>query len=189
MEVDQRDEAMRNKQLLNNYYLWLLGIVDGAGYFIDDYNKMLWKLFETDFVWLLEMDSNRALDALDLRYEYVHMYGGHPCREFEWKDASVLEVLIALANNWEHEITYDSRIGDRTAQWFWLMLKNLGLTEYTNSVYNEEEIDEIVNIWIFRRFEKNGKGSPFPVKSGKGDQKKVEIWYQLQQFVLENVEI
>ncbi len=189
MEVDQRDKDMQNKQLLNNYYLWLLGIVDGAGYFIDDYNEMLWELFDTDFVWLIEMDSNRALDGLGLRYEYVNYYDGNPCPEFEWKEASVLEVLIALAHNWEHEITYDSRIGDRTAQWFWLMLKNLGLTEYPNWRFEKEKVDEIVKIWIFREFQKDGKGSPFPVKSGKGDQKKVEIWYQLQQFVLENVEI
>ena len=180
---------MRNKQLLNDYYLWLLGIVDGAGYFIDDYDEMLWKLFNIDFVWLLEMDSNRALDALNLRYEYVHVCNGQLCPEFEQKDASVLEVLIALANNWEHEITYDFRIGDRTAQWFWLMLKNLELIRYPNWAYDEEKVAKIVNIWIFREFQKNGKGSPFPVKSGKGDQKKVEIWYQLQQFVLENVEI
>lgn len=189
MELDRKGSTMRNKQLLNEYYLWLLGIVDGCGYSVDDYHEMLWQLFDTDFTWIIAMDENRALDGLNLRYEYHHVYGGEIDREIEEKAVSVLEVLIALAINWEHEITYDGRIGDRSAVWFWWMLRNLGLTEQPDWAYDPDFVGDTVEIWLSRQFSKTGDGSPFPVKTGGRDQRKVEIWFQLQQFVLENVEI
>ena len=180
---------MLNEQLLNEYYLWLLGKIDGYGYSVDDYTELTWQLFETDFKWTIKNDSNRASDGLNLRYEYVHVDGGQYCSEFELKKASVLEVLIALAINWEHEITYDSRIGDRSALWFWTMIKNLGLIEMPDWAYDPDFVSDTVDIWLDRQFGKTGEGSPFPVKFGEHDQRKVEIWFQLQQFVFENVEI
>ena len=180
---------MQDKQLLNEYYLWLLEIVDNDIYHVEDYDEMLWQLFDTDFHWVIENDANRASNGLDLRYEYEHVYGGGLPLDMENKEASVLEVLIALAINWEHEITYDFRIGDRSAVWFWTMIGNLGLLEMPNWAYDPDFVGDTLEIWMNREFQIDGSGSPFPVKFGNEDQRKVEIWLQLQQFVLENVEI
>lgn len=166
-----------------NYFLWLLELIKIRDVNTDEYSMLLEQLFNTEFTWTIAHDSNRATDGLNLRYEFARTYngGGAPC--------SVLEVLIALARNWEHEITYDFKLGDRSALWFWVMLENLGLLDYTNDAYDEEIIGEKLVIWLKRKFTRNGYGSPFPVKSGGRDQRTIEMWLQLQDFVLENVEI
>lgn len=180
---------MRNEQLLNAYYLWLLDSIDGTSVHVEDYMELTLQLFDTDFFWRIENDANRASDGLNLRYEYVNVYGGEYCPEFDEKNVSVLEVLIALAVNWEHEITYDFRLGDRSAIWFWDMIRNLGLLKMTNWAYDPDFVGETLTIWMDRQFDKNGNGSPFLVKEDDRDQRKLEIWLQLQQYVLENVEI
>ena len=101
----------------------------------------------------------------------------------------VLEMLLALARDWEHEITYDFHLGDRSPQWFWTMVGNLGLLNYPDYEFNLNEVEEIVDVWITRKFSKSGDGSIFPVKNWGSDQRKLEIWLQLQNFVMENVDI
>ncbi len=69
------------------------------------------------------------------------------------------------------------------------MIKNLGLLEMTNFEFEPDICVLILRDWLERKFDRDGCGSPFPVKHGRGDQRKVEIWLQLQQFVMENFEI
>ncbi len=77
-------------------------------------------------------------------------------------------------------------------------MENLGLARYFDSYLrgnNEflvEKIDEIIDIWMYRRFDFNGFGGLFPLKWGrlrpgqrKKDQRKVEIWYQMQAYMIE----
>ncbi len=174
---------MSNVNVTNEYFLWLLNLVNTSYINEEKYSKLLWYLFNREFTWVIPNDENRAIDAIELRYEFSSTYGlavnDGPC--------SVLEVLIRLANDWEHELTYDFHKGDRTSKWFWIMLDNLGLLDYPDWSFEEDIVDEIVSIWLDRRFEKNGIGSVFPVKSGIRDQRSVEIWLQLQDYVLENV--
>ena len=47
------------------------------------------------------------------------------------------------------------------------------------------EMDEILNIWLERRYDEDGKGNIFPLKDPIKDQKTVEIWYQMQSYLLE----
>lgn len=180
---------MREEQLLNEYYLWLLGLIEYPSIDIENYTDILELMFDMDFTWSIENDANRASDGLNLRYEYVNVEGGYWCESLDLKPVSVLEVLIALAQNWEHEITYDFKLGDRSAEWFWTMIKNLGLLEMTNFEFEPDICVLILKDWLERKFDRYGGGSPFPVKHGRGDQRKVEIWLQLQQFVMENFEI
>ena len=49
-----------------------------------------------------------------------------------------------------------------------------------------QRIDDILDRWIERKFSRNGKGSPFPLKKPKKDQRKVELWYQMQGYICEN---
>lgn len=179
----QRVRGMYNERLINEYYLWLLDLID---YGYTEYGEVTRYLFNTEFTWLIDNDANRASDGMNLRYEFVHVYGGKWCAELDFMPVNCLEVLVALAINWEHEITYDFTLGDRSPQWFWMMLDNLGLLDYPDGVFNEE-VEEIVRDWLERKFDKFGNGSPFPRKSIVDDQRKVEIWMQLQGFVMENV--
>ena len=170
----------------NEYFSWLLDSIETSYIDTREYSKLLFYLFDKEFVWLIPNDSNRALDAMELRYEFLKG-GSDP--ELDSRPCSVLEVLVRLSIDWEHEITYDFKKGDRSSKWFWVMLNNLGLLEYTDFEFDLGCVDEIVEIWLNRSYQKNGKGGIFPVKNGNVDQTKVEIWLQLQNFVLENVKI
>jgi hypothetical protein len=123
----------------------------------------------------LEMDGNRIEDGLALRQEFREIYydcpiPGIPC--------TVLEVLIALARRMEY-ITWREDL--YTAFWFWEMVDNLELNPRHPRVENER----IIDTWMARKFSFNGIGSPFPLKKCNVDQTKIEIWYQMQNYMIE----
>ena len=167
-----------------HYFEWLLDQTRCRFVKTDDYRLLLEYLYLREFTWTIPFDSHRADNGLGLRYEFASEYGyldeDRPC--------TVLEVLIALARDWEHEIVYDFHKGDRSAQWFWTMINNLGLLDYPDWSFEEDIVDEIINIWLERRFEKNGNGSPFLVKVVNRDQRRIELWLQLQDYLLENTD-
>lgn len=172
----------------DDYRDWLISQVADRSH--RDYISVLSHLFEREFTWILPMDENRATDGIGLRYEWLTFVGDSDFEELESvfgrTPCSVLEFLIALSVNWEHEITYDFKKGDRSVEWFWLMLSNLGLLDYPDYDYNKEDVDEIVDIFLERSYEKNGEGGIFPLKTSTIDQTKCEIWIQLQNYLLEN---
>ena len=92
---------------------------------------------------------------------------------------SVLEMLIALAVRCEETIMDDPRYGDRTSQWFWTMMSNLGLNHMTDDVYNQEYITDRIYDFMERRYEPDGLGGLFYIKGCKDDLRDVEIWIQL----------
>jgi len=170
----------------SEYFSWLLQFIEYYRVNLNRYMRLLVYLFDREFTWVIPNDSNRAYDAMELRFDFLN---GEECEEIDKRPCSVLEVLIRLSMDWEHEITYDFHKGDRSNVWFWVMIDNLGLLDYPDTNFDEDIVDEIVSVWLDRRFEKNGIGSPFPVKSGIRDESGIEIWLQLQDFVLENVKI
>lgn len=184
---------MRNERLIGKYFTWLLGLIETDCVRTEDYSLVLEYLFNREFTWIIRNDANRASDGLDLRFEFINTneYAREigSVEDFDGIPCSVLEALVALAINWEHEITYDFRLGDRSGQWFWTMIKNLGLLDMPNWRFDEAKIEEIVDIFLYRKYDYTGKSGIFPIKSGMNDQRKLEIWLQLQEFVLENVEI
>ena len=110
---------------------------------------------------------------------------------------TVLEMLIALAIRCESDIMHDDACGDRTRLWFWEMIKNLGLIDYTDDAYMydksgsfDSEVNHIIDIFLERRYDKHGRGGAFPLRKYRtnyySDQRKVEIWYQLSAWLIEN---
>lgn len=104
------------------------------------------------------------------------------------RDCSVLEVLCALSFRCERDIMGEPGSYD-DARWFWKMLENLGLLEYENDIFDEEDVDYILSTWLDRHFAYNGNGSIFPVLHAKRDQRKLEIWYQMADYIDENYPI
>ena len=169
--------------IVNEYFSWLKSCVETNSIDISKYNHLLWYLFNREFTWIIPNDSNRAYDAMELRFQFEN---GMDCSEIDGRPISVLEVLIRLAVDWEHEITYDFRKGDRSSMWFWIMIDNLGLLNYPDNHFNEDKVEEIIDIWTTRKFSKTGDGSIFPVKNWGSDQRELEIWMQLQNYIMEN---
>jgi hypothetical protein len=99
--------------------------------------------------------------------------------------ASILEVLIGLAIRCCETLADDDN-NMRIDQWFWLLMSNCGLNRFTDDRYSSLDTDEIVDRIVYRRYERNGVGGLFPLKRARRDQRKVELWYQMSYYLVEN---
>jgi hypothetical protein len=127
------------------------------------------------------MDANRYEDGIDLRYRfgYSENIDGTLIADYlDDRPCSVLEMLIALAIRLEEHIMNDPAIGDRTGQWFWNMVANLGLGGMDDAKFDRGYVENIIQRFLNRDYERNGKGGLFTVEHCKEDLRNVEIWYQ-----------
>ena len=171
---------MFRDQIINDYFEWLWNFTKCRGH--SQNRKIITLLHNIEFRYSIPMDANREEDGIDLRYRFItevgipknyqEVYGylDGPC--------SVLEMMIALAIRCEESIMDDPDIGDRTSEWFWLMMKNLGLDYMSDRKFDRNVAEEKISIFLDRRYKRNGEGGLFVV-NGRRDLRKVEIWYQM----------
>lgn len=168
---------MSRDDVKNEYFDWLYNLVSEKRYSNSlSYRKLLMRLHDIEFVYSIRKDKNRAADGVNLRYrfaigkdeDYILNCLEGPC--------SVLEMIIALAIRCEETIMDDPTIGNRTGQWFWGMITNLGLGSMIDSRYDKATVDGIVNRFLNREYQPNGKGGLFTVRNCKYDLREVEIW-------------
>ena len=148
------------------------------------YKELLHILFTKEFVWLVPNDDNRVEDGKDLRYEFFEHEGIDPDhRDILWLrlPCSMLELLVALARRLEFEDEGDVKT------WFWEMMENIGLSKDLNdrAVIDRDFVEEILDRVIWRHYEYNGGGGLFPLVYPEEDQRQVEIWYQLNAYIIE----
>lgn len=146
------------------------------------YWTLLRQLYTKEFVWFIPNDDNRLEDGRYLRYEFLTEMGIQDVSN-EWmhEGCSMLEMLIGLSRRLAFETDSEP------AGWFWKLIENLGLEGYNdNTLYPNELIDDILNSVIFRTYKRNGDGGLFPLRHAHQDQRNVEIWYQLNAYLLEN---
>ena len=135
------------------------------------------------FDWAVANDDNRIEDGKALRLEFLNQFEAEGSQEWVEQECSMLEMLIALSRRVEFESAHDAY------HWFWTMLDNLNLRVYTDSVYDDEVVmlvDQAMIAVIDRRYRANGTGGLFPLARPTRDQRKVEIWYQMSSYLLEN---
>jgi hypothetical protein len=144
------------------------------------YWDLLWQMYHKPFVWLVPNDDNRVQDGLDLRDEWATELGITPDPTWMERDCSFLEIVISLSR-W---LAFEGE--GHPPVWFWHLMQNLGLQECTDrSKYNQEEVDEILETVILRTYAPNGRGGLFPLRYPKHDQRKVELWYQLNEYLMD----
>lgn len=154
------------------------------------YVKLLRYLYSKPFRWDIENDANRASDGIYMRYMFSieHNVFGHPDETvmdiLDEKPCSVLEMMYALAQRMEGFMANDE-YGDRTAQWFWHMVQNLGLGSMTDARYDERITELKVERLLDRAYSPNGYGGLFTVKHPDKDMRDVEIWYQMCWYLNE----
>lgn len=170
--------------LENEYFEWLYNCVcKNRTHGKISYKKLFMMLHDTEFTWIVPRDVNRAQDGIDLRYRFkneVEEQNGEYLPPFDIKGpCSVLEMIVALAIRTEETIMDDPRYGDRTGQWFWNMMTNLGLALMTDEVYDRDYVKEKIDIFLNREYEPNGKGGLFYIRDCTEDLRDVEIWIQL----------
>ena len=94
-------------------------------------------------------------------------------------------MMIALAMRCD-DIMYDREDGDRTGYWFWWMIENLGLSDCVNEWIDFDFVDQKLKDFMSRNLPKSGKGGLFWTGKNGLDFRKMEIWYQMNQWLLEN---
>ena len=147
------------------------------------YRKLLTHLHNIEFIYSIPRDKNRASDGEHLRYRFA-LY--EDCEElYDYLDdpCSVLEMMIALAIRVEENILANPEIGDRTSQWFWEMVTNLGLGSMTDQHYDRDYVNEAVERLLYREYEPDGKGGLFRIRNCEYDLRDVEIWCQFNYYI------
>jgi hypothetical protein len=174
---------MTRNELNNEYFEWMYQLVCNEKYSKRlSYRKLLGHLHSVEFTFTIGMDANRAEDGIDLRYRfgYERQYESPVITTYlDDQFCSVLEMLTALAIRCEEHIMDDPDVGNRTGQWFWNMIVNLGLGSMNDVKYNKDYVDSVISRFMNRKYKRNGEGGLFTVKHCKYDLRTVEIWYQM----------
>lgn len=168
----------------NEYFEWMFNIVSGKRYSKQiSYRKLLMHMHSTEFIFSILRDENRANDGIDLRRRFALLQDCEDIIDYLDGPCSVLEMILALAIRMEENIMDDPEIGDRTGQWFWGMIVNLGLGSMSDTRYDKSFVDDILYRFLDRDYEPNGKGGLFTVKHSHQDMRNVEIWYQMNWYL------
>ena len=173
------------KKLDELYFEWLysqVGSVKNKNLNMT-YWSLLRQLYLKEFVFFISNDDNRAEDGKVLRVEFLDtVMDQDPTMEWMSLPCSMLEMILGLSRR------LSFLAGGETRDWFWHLLENIDLDNLTDASYNDEsfiKVDEVLNRVIFRTYDKSGKGGLFPLKKADVDQKTVEIWYQLNKYLIE----
>lgn len=175
-------------RIKDEYFEWMCGLIHDSRYAKHNtsYRQLLRYLNDVDFTYTISMDDNRAGDGIDLRYRFGYEFGYEDPAIATYLDnrpCSVLEMMVALAVRCEEHIMSDPDIGDRTGQWFWSMIHSLGLDIMTDNQFDIYYVEEAVDRFLNREYERNGKGGLFTIKNCDRDMRSVEIWYQMCMYL------
>lgn len=159
---------------MNEYREWLLKTCQFGN---PNFTKLMNYLLLYPFTVIIPFDQNRVLDAKALRDGYG-LYNG---------PISVLEVLIALAIRMDREfVGYPGSPNPQIM--FWEFLSNLGLTRFDDTHYYSTEqikVSTIVKRFVNRLYDQNGVGGIFPLHRTDRDQRQLELWSQMNEYIME----
>ena len=168
----------------DEYFEWLCELIDSKRFSKRvSYRKLLMRLHDIEFTWFIPKDDNRADDGIQLRRRFALVRNDISLQRYLQGPCSVLEMMVALAVRCEEYIMDDAQMGNRTGQWFWGMIHNLGLSPMTDSKFDKNFVDDAIARLLNREYEPDGKGGLFTVKHCNHDMRTVEIWWQLSWYL------
>jgi hypothetical protein len=179
----------RTKNIIENkYFPWLSDLI-GVNRPEGSYFLLAKVLYEKGFTWFVPNDDNRAFEGRNLREQFCdEMHIDYVYEYFEEK-VSMLELIIGLADRCE-SIMADQDSNVPMEDWFWKMLTNAGLDIFKDEDFYDlggtPAVDIILNKIIDRTYHRDGRGGLFPLKHTRMDQRKVELWYQMSAYLVEN---
>ena len=172
--------------LVDDYVYYLYRIVQNGG---ENHRKLCVELFKNRFFITRsapKRDIDRKKDGLELRKEQIYeLYEAqltYPC--------TMLEMIIGISKRMSEQLM-DEDGEDKTAQYFWEIIGNLGLDCWDDDNFGWEtglahkKIAKTCEILCKRQYNPDGTGGGmFPMPGLLGiNQKKMEIWYQMQEYI------
>lgn len=183
-----RAEEVKNVKLVNAYFKWLCDKIDVDAH--DDYFSLLQYLHRKEFFWSVPNDDNRAADGRHLREAFCRE--AYDCEDEDLSDfeaqCSVFEMLVALAEAFEFQMA-GTKVDHGPGPWFWMFLENLDLLKHVDKKFDFTHlciVNEKLDTFLERTYNKKGERGLFPLKNPKEDQRKVEIIYQMHAYIAEN---
>lgn len=168
-----------SEQLDDQYLDWLYALVGRQAENVDHFH-LIRQLHSREFFMIVPNDDNRCADGIALRTEFVRSNRMiRPERVWLNMGCSVLEMLIGITRHISFEM--DGDVGE----WFWHLVDNLGLTRYSDGRWNGRAIDEVIERLVWRKYSYDGNGGLFPLKEPYEDQRDVELWFQMESYMLE----
>lgn len=166
-----------------DYYEWLIQKINCPR--AEKYTNLLRDLHAIPFHIVLARDNNRAMEGINLRKEFYNdgpLITNEPVPALDptTDRCTVLEMMIAMAETFCLDV-----VGiefKSVAEWFWLMIENMGLDKYTDDNYDSEYVKSQIYKMMDRNYKPNGQGGLFPLAHTTRDQRKVELWYQFMEW-------
>lgn len=167
--TQQMKENRWNRYLLHLHRL----VLPHYGGEPDDTTLFLFReLDNIPFEVLVDMDENRVYDAMNMRAQAGLL---------DDRGVSLLEILVELS--YYMAFARENLVRDSSMErWFFEMLRNAGLDEFSSV----EEIQRAGKRIVRREYDENGVGGLFPmVKTTRMDQREVELWMQMQEYLIQ----
>lgn len=154
---------------------------EGASHYAHTYWDVLGLMHEKEFVWMPEAgnDDNRIEDGRDLRIEFLYENDARGSKKSFGPGATVLEVMVGISRRlaWSE--------GDGAEGWAYQLLRNLGLHKFPDPLSRRKAalVDEVLERLIWRNYRTDGVGGFFPLAWPSTDQTRIEIWYQMNEYI------
>lgn len=175
---ESSDRTTMTETLDDQYLEWIYNLIGRQERNVDHWN-LLEALNNYDFVMIVPNDDNRAEDGEAIRKEFSDDTGVRPNYTWMHTNCTVLEMMLGVAYHLSFEL--DGEVG----KWFWLLIDNLDLTKYNDRRFNERWVNEVIERVVWRQYSYDGRGGLFPLKEPREDQRHVEIWFQMEAYMLE----
>lgn len=185
--------TMKTDNLSQLYLEWLLRLINADNYQGKSYIKLCSLLNKIPFNPIMKLDVNRNSDVQSLlRETYIqsqsdwYRLNNDEIMELPTWPVSFLELIISLAMRIDLDFMREINGIDNTRIYFWVLVRNLGFLSFDDDDWNEDSIISVVNrlnIVQERKYDFNGNGGLFPLENAEIDQRNVQIWNQLCQFV------
>lgn len=163
---------------MSDYYIWLLDRVGLLQETYSTYSRLLRHLFVTDYIYVLKRDEDRAEGGKNLRVVFSNSENIY-IDDVKSGNCSVLEMLIALAFHLEDNSRLNHTI------WFIEMINNLGLGEFSDTFYDANAVDAILNKWMNRLYDHDGQGNIFKITDFHGDMRTMTTWDQMNAYLVD----
>lgn len=180
-DISERYEAPEDLQI--EYNAWL---INKAGLEENHFIKLGHALIDKEFYYFIENDINRYNDGIYVRRDFAceTLYDDYSSLN---QPCNCLEMIYGLAKR-INDIIYNPDFPiDNTKECVFCMLQNLGLLIFDDKYFEvyggKQKVFDILEVFLDRSYDFYGNGGLFPNNKSKKDQRNMEIWYQMADYV------